>query len=578
MRKRKKIITVSLIALALLITSVLAGCSKANDAGKESTPAATSSGQQETGSPAPEKEALPSELVVSSFNWGWPTVDDAQDRIGPELAKALGFKVKLNVLKVGSSDEADKKLQLWAATKAADMPDILMTTSSTLAAQTIDSLGRNGILMDWNEILDRMPNYKAQVAQLLPISTDVETGKQFRVPQNFESPKGTKPSASPLIRKDWLDQLGLPLPKTTDELRDTLIAFRDKIKLPDGQKVIPSVDFGEMFWTNKYMFDNPEYSYAGSGSVTVGLNDWFTDKTDGKVKRHDMVFTENLYEFLAYYNSLYKEGLLDKESLTMKYGQYIEKVSSGRVGLFGTWGTHVMTVNDSLASVVPNGLFVGTTVFSAKTNPSLNPDFVKKGMLGVNSYWIIKKSISEEQLNAFIRYMEYTMGEEGWKLTTFGQEGVDWEYDADGKIVETKTAADKFKGSLTAKIPEGIWYYSPTPNYDLKVKYDAPTAYDKRPDVVETLKNIGYVPGEPAYTYITDKAPYVLPGPIEVKKGAGYVTRWKEMVVSGVLAKSEDEIRQIIAKWQETERKLGYEEISEERTNNLKTVPDLAVK
>ncbi len=89
------------------------------------------------------------------------------------------------------------------------------------------------------------------------------------------------------------------------------------------------------------------------------------------------------------------------------------------------------------------------------------------------------------------------------------------------------------------------------------------------------MKNMGYVQGEPVYSYITDKAPYVLPGPIELKKGAGYATRWKDMVVSGVLAKSEEEIRSIIAKWQETERKLGYDEISEERTNNLQTVPDL---
>ncbi|WP_256756858.1 hypothetical protein [Cohnella sp. WQ 127256] len=575
MRKSKKIVA-PLVVLMLLISSVLAGCAKSNNAVNESAPA-SSSQPQETATSEPVKEALPEELVVSSFNWGWPTVDEAQDRIGPELEKALGFKVKLNVLKAGSSDEADKKLQLWAATKAADMPDILMTTSSTLAAQTIDSLGRNGILLEWNEILDRMPNYKAQVNHLLPISTDVESGKLFRAPQNFESPKAVKPSTAPLIRKDWLDQLGLPVPKTTDELRDTLIAFRDNIKLPDGQKVIPSVDFGEMFWVNKYMFDNPEYSYAGSANITVGLNDWFTDKTDGKVKRHDMEFSENVYEFLAYYNSLYKEGLLDKESLTMKYGQYMEKISSGRVGLYGAGGTHVITVNDTLASVDPKAMFVGTTVFDSRTNPSLDTAFIKKGMLGVNSYWIIKKSISEENLNAFIKYMEYTMGEEGWKLTTFGQEGKDWEYDADNKIVETKEAVDKFKGNLGTKIPEGIWYYSPTPNYDLQMKYYAPTAYDKRTDVIETLKNMGYVEGQEVYSYITDKAAYVLPGPIEIKKGAGYVTRWKDMVVSGVLAKSNDEIRQIIAKWQETERKLGYDEISEERTNNLKTVPDLGV-
>jgi len=578
MKKRKKI-AVPILSFALLVSIALTGCTKSNSAAIDPAPTASSPGSS-TGSTAPTKtEALPSELVVSSFNWGWPTVDEAQDRIGPELEKALGFKVKLNVLKAGSSDEADKRLQLWAATKAEDMPDILMTTSSTVAAQTIDTLGRNGILLDWNEILDRMPNYKSQVGYLLPLTTDVETGKLFRVPQNYGSAKATKPGAGPLIRKDWLDQLGLPVPKTTDELIDTLIAFRDKIKLPDGQKVIPFVDFGEMFWNAKYMFDNPAYSLASSGNITFGLNDWFTDK-DGKVKRHDMEFTDNLFAFVSFYNKLYKEGLLDKESLTMKYGQFEEKVASGRVGAFSTWGTHVQTANDALAKVDPKALFVGTRVLDSKTNPQLDTSNLKKSMMGVYSYWIVKKSISEEQLNGLIKYFEYTMGDEGWKLTNFGQQGKDWEFDADNKIVETKESVDKYKGNLGAKIPEGIWYYSPAPNFDLTVKYYAPTAYDKRADVVETLKNIGYKGFEDAvdYSYITDKAAYVLPGPIESKKGAGYATRWKDMVVAGVLAKSDEEIKQIIAKWQDTERKLGYEEISEERTNNLKTIPDLTTK
>lgn len=569
---RRNMTLLTMLASVLLVTSILAGCTRANEGGG-STAAQT---QKPSGGSNNSQEALPSELVVSSFNWGWPTVDDAQDRIGPELEKALGFKVKLDVIKAGSSDEADKKLQLWASTKAADMPNILMTTSSTLAVQTIDSLGRNGILLDWNEILDRMPTYKSEVEHLIRLGTDVETGKLFRVPQNYGSHKASKPGAGPLIRKDWLDQLGLPVPKTTEELYNTLVAFKEKIKLPDGQTVIPSVDFGEMFWNNKYMFDNPEYSLASSGNITFGLNDWFTDK-DGKVKRHDMEFTDNLFAFVSYYNRLYKEGLLDKESMTLKYGQFEEKVSSGRVGLYSTWGSHVMTANDAIAANDPNALFVGTYIFDEKTNPTLDSSYIRKGMLGVSSYWIIKKDIPEEQLNALIKYFEYTMGDEGWKLTNYGIEGKDWEYDADNKIVETQEAIEKYNGNLGAKVPEGIWYYSPSPNYDLTVKYYAPTAYDNRADVVETLKNIGYRGFEDAknYSYITDRAAYVLPGPVETKQGAGYVTRWKDMVVSSIMAKSDDEIRDIIAKWQETERKLGYEDISEERTKNLDTVPPL---
>lgn len=508
--KRIKKVLVIVLACSMLFSVMMTGC------GSKETDKSTTDKTQTVSSPAEskavEREQLPKELVVSSFNWGWPTVDAAKDRIGPELEKALGFKVTLNVIKVGNSDEADKKLQLWAATGAADMPDILMTTGSTGAMQTIDALGRNNMLLDWKEIIDKIPNYKEEVDYLLPICTDIQTNKLFRVPQNFGSQKSAKLRANPLIRKDWLDQLGLAVPTTTDELYEVLKAFRDKIKMPDGSKVIPMVAFGEMFWNDKYAFDNPDVPLAFIGKITGGLNDWFTGK-DGKAQRADMVFTNNLVAFVSFYNKLYNENLMDKECFTMKMGQFQEKTSSGRVGAYTIWGSHVQSINDALAKANPKGLFVGCPVVDTKMNPSktLNHTNLNKSKIDVYSYWIVKKNISKENLNGLIKYFDYTMGDEGFKLSYYGQKDVDWESTADGG-------------------------------------------------------------------YITDKAVYVLPGPIEIQKGAGYADRWKAMVVKGVMTKSPTEIRQIVTKWQETERKLGYDEIVAEKTALLSTVPELVGK
>jgi ABC-type sugar transport system, periplasmic component len=570
MKKGKKLL-VLVLALVFLLSVMMTGCGKTDSANSKQTQE-QSVAQSSVKSTQTQSEQLPKELVVSSFNWGWPTVDESKDRIGPELEKALGFKVKLNVIKAGSADEADKKLQLWASTGAEDMPDILMTNSSTSTVQTIDTLGRNDVLLDWNTIIDKMPNYKSEVNDFLPVCRDVQTNKIFRVPQNFASMKASPAGQAPLIRKDWLDKLGLAVPKTTDELYEVLKAFRDKIKLPDGSKVIPMIAFGDMFWNDKHVFDNPSVTLASSGNPTGGLNDWFTDK-DGIVKRHDMVYTDNLIAFVSFYNKLYKEDLLDKECFTMKYGQFEEKNSSGKVGSYTTWGSHVQTINDALAKTDPNAMFIGVKIFDKNITSEFQ---FAKSKLDVYSYWIVKKNIPQDQLNGLIKYFNYTMGDEGFKLTYYGVEGVDWQLDADGKIVDTKESVEKYKGNLGAKIPDGIWYYSPTPNFTLIKNYYAPTAFEKRKDMIETWKILG---GEFIDTgYITDKAAYVIPGPIEQKKGAGYADRWKDMVVKGVMAKSSDEIKQIVTKWQDTERKLGYDEVSAERTSLLSTVPDLNVK
>src|SRR5690606_37822367 len=92
----------------------------------------------------------------------------------------------------------------------------------------------SGLLIPLDELIE---NHTVYMKQYFADSPDVL--KQYTAPDGhiYTLPKifFTLPLESEkynhyayLIRKDWLDQLGLDVPSTMDELRDTLTAFRDQ--------------------------------------------------------------------------------------------------------------------------------------------------------------------------------------------------------------------------------------------------------------------------------------------------------------------------------------------------------------
>ncbi|MBQ9064344.1 MAG: extracellular solute-binding protein [Blautia sp.] len=139
-----------------------------------------------------------------------------------------------------------------------------------------------------------------------------------------------------MINKAWLDDLGLEVPTTLDELHDALAAFKEndmsaKYYGNDAGSTIPmSTGFDQWCWGQNIF-------YAGFG-FTNWPNDVINDlvlRPDGTV---DFVCDDDGYrDAVTYFHDWYEEGLMDIEMFSQSDTQLISKCSQGYVGVSTWW-------------------------------------------------------------------------------------------------------------------------------------------------------------------------------------------------------------------------------------------------
>jgi putative aldouronate transport system substrate-binding protein len=556
-RKRFSIVLV----LILLITSLLGACSSAK---KAAQPTDTASGSDKSTASAASPSASPElgfadSIHITGFNWGWDNPIPAEDKVLPELQKRLGLKSLISdSIKIGNYDEMGQKMQLWASTGATDWPHFLATGADNNSTMIINSLGETGKIEDLTPWLEKWPNVKKAVLPFL--TKDPKDGKIYYMPQNFsDMGKSAVDQPTVWIRKDWLDQLKLPYPKTVDDFHDTLKQFKDKIKTVKGQPIVPYMAFGENFMSMLPAFF-PDDSQAS----------WYMDE-NGNATYGPIVHPEHMIRALKYYNQLYKEGLIDKESFSIKQGQVDEKGNSGRIGaLHGAFWQMATPYNDNMKKTDPKAMFVGIPLYDSTVNTGAHKVKYAKS---VYSLWSIKSGIPPEEINAFFKLLDYVLSEEGTILVKFGIEGVHWQHNADGKIETTKAFADRTQGDWNKGAHEGVDVYAFIPNYDAQYKNAAPSA--PREDMKITWENLGYKYPPEMDTNIQTQ---VVAGKIENKKWLGQGDRYKQMVTKAVTAQNEADIDGIVAKWVQTEKALGYDNIAKERTEAAKALDSTMVK
>ena len=146
-----------------------------------------------------------------------------------------------------------------------------------------------------------------------------------------------------LIRQDWLDDLGMDMPKTYDELHDVLTAFKDE-KGADSAFVLP------VSGTNDFVL----------GGFGVGATFYVEDDT---IKFGPM--EEGFKEYLQLMNQWYSEGLMYNDFYN--YANEImfdgtDMIGSGQVALYynetGTMTAYAEYANDPnflVSAIAPCG-------------------------------------------------------------------------------------------------------------------------------------------------------------------------------------------------------------------------------
>lgn len=257
--------------------------------------------------PGKETSGVAMTKITYSTYWGYQ-VPEAVAAFQNLFKKDTG--VDLEVISVAKDRWQDKVAAMFVSGDAADV--------TLLEGATHQSLSKQGYLAALDAYIDKHPGFK----QLKKDKPQVFRGGLYMG-------KTTGMAASEgawmnfWIRQDWLDKLGLKMPKSIAEITAALEAFKANgpTLVPAGKDVIP-MTVSNSVWPHDVL------------SLAWGCFNEVTLK-DGKFQ--DFNLTPNFKEYLDWMRDLYARGLLDKEMPTIGYGDVRNRCGTGVAGSCVMW-------------------------------------------------------------------------------------------------------------------------------------------------------------------------------------------------------------------------------------------------
>lgn len=330
---------------------------------------------------------------------------------------------------------------MGAALAGGQAPDIFLTSRSQLRAYD-----RQGLLLDLTPYRDQLADYESFVTteQLDTGMIDGKLKAVLRKPREFSY-------GGLWIRGDWLDTLGLDLPKTTEDFAEALKAFRDE--KPGRADAIPFTGAGAGSFSmlhGAFGVGTPADLYASGGEVVDGYND-----------------PANL-EPLEYIQSLFAEGLIDPDLFSVKTADARDRALQGSAGaIYVGWDQMKKPEYvEAAMAAQPDSDWRMIDVLSAPGREGVMPSDAYGAVQGIPA----SLGDSEEKVTAMIKLLNYLGTEEGSRLAMFGIEGT--HYEVDGDTVKALPALDE----------EGAYFFAyqmagRDEDFYLDVKFDAQRAY-----------------------------------------------------------------------------------------------------
>ncbi|KTD84656.1 ABC transporter substrate-binding protein [Paenibacillus etheri] len=235
------------------------------------------------------------------------------------------------------------------AVASGDLPDAIF--NADYSDYELLKLAKDGAIVTLNDLIENhMPNFKKVLEEAPEYKSMITApdGNIYAFPWIEELGSGKERiqavDSMPWINVEWLKKLGLDMPKTTEELKEVLIAF--KTKDPNGNGKADEIPLS---FINKPGAEDLAFLFASFG---LGENpDHAVVSNDGKV-----IFTaaqDDYKEAVSFINELYKEGLIDIEAYTQDWSTYLAKGKDQRYGLYFSWDKANITGANDTYDVMP---------------------------------------------------------------------------------------------------------------------------------------------------------------------------------------------------------------------------------
>lgn len=483
--KMKSII--SMMCIGALLVTMLAGCKSKTETvtdtvtqENQTTDPATS--DQTTDTSSEEAVADLPDVEFWSTNTGYLPVEKG-DQLYTFYKDLIGVGITQPYVEWNGGTTFQEQLNLRIA--SGEIPDMFLPFGG-MEAGLIES----GALLD---LTDLLPKYAPNLWNLVPqeiwdvmrANDPSGNGRIYTIPNIIDYGRN-----GGFIRQDWLDTLGLEMPTTQEEYVNVLKAFKTQDPNGNGlQDEIPTGGRAEARWM--------EHLFGMYGVASwEGYPQW--DIYDGELTYSAV--TPNMKAALEWLASLYKDGLLDPETVLNDKAAWDGKINSNIVGSWTHIPQDVYTYAETMEKAT--GVKPNIVTLPAISAPGYEGFYTQLRINGVGL--VVANTDDEAKIQAVMKVLNAYGDQSLWETLYNGVEGMHSEMvngqlirKADDKATQQNLVLSPYNGIATDEFvikllesqitPEREWAISQAIN-DIKEnqKYAKSIAGDGIPSSVYT--------------------------------------------------------------------------------------------
>jgi len=412
MKNWKMIFVVSL----LVLSQILAACAPAATPTQAPEPAATEAPAEPTAIPTATTPPEPVDIVL----WAQATVTEASappdDWVAYQIIRdELNINLTYAIIPTGADGEA----KLNASAAANDLPDLFQIVSASNDSRgALLRIVDLGLVAPVEELMPLMPE-RTNLHYNDPLAIDLVTfnGHQYGFPEPPPIPK----REGLVIRKDWLDKLGLAVPTTPEELLAVAVAFTEQD--PDGNGQNDTYGLGgflnQQGLGTRFDFITGAYGVPGvwnfADPANFGLN----------------VRSEQFPEALAFFKSLVDAKVIDPDWPTLTRDDFRARWKQGSYGIM--WEDFAALTNKSnyepFDTNFPDGEWIPVASPKGPNGDAYYGVYTGRGQI----FAVSQAAADAGKGEAIAKLLEW-MATDGYYLLGFGEEGKNFIIDANGNI------------------------------------------------------------------------------------------------------------------------------------------------
>ena len=322
MSKKSLLKIFSLVLAILIFATAFVGCTqKGSSSGDSKTQTSSDSSDSQSKTDDGSTSSSNSNVLVSDKKITLKVMARRDPMGGPwenlrifkDLEEMTNVHFEFDVVYEGYAEK--KNLALATG----DLPDIFL---GGITVDDEETYGPQGVLIDLTDLIEKYgTNMKATFEKypLLKKSITASDGKIYALGQVLSTP--TMGSYKPVINSNWLKNLNLNVPETTEQLYEVLKAFKTKDPNQNGQA--DEIPLGEYQFSNLNGMLLPAFG-AMAQDIYV---------KDGKVIFTPM--TDAYKYYLDYIYKLYKEELIDPMFISQSMDEFLAKTKLNTYGVLG---------------------------------------------------------------------------------------------------------------------------------------------------------------------------------------------------------------------------------------------------